>query len=224
MLNLQLNLPEILAAYQQRPSFRQRDAPLPIHQAYQSLGNTSPQVNGQRVAGSDHVVRPDGEIHGNHVGLTLGITEYVEAEALGGTLRNRSLYVHVVERGDIGVWVCRAHHLYGRCVLRKLSGLWPSPFGGGQLRNIGSREDVTRAGPVGGKIILRERERVPCAEEVTRLRNRGRIETRLEDLRRQLQFRRASTLQPGLSREQIGLQGARRRKGRRHDGQDARSV
>src|SRR5580693_1437101 len=108
MLNFELDLAEILTAYQKRSGFRKRYASLSIHKSNKPLRHTAPQIDRQAVACSDDIVRADGEVHRNHVGLAHVIAEYFETEAFRRTRRHSSLHIHVIQGGHIGVRVCRS--------------------------------------------------------------------------------------------------------------------
>jgi hypothetical protein len=58
-----LHLAERVTGNQNRTDFGQKNAPLAIYGAEKALGHATPDIDGETIAGADHVLGPDGKIH-----------------------------------------------------------------------------------------------------------------------------------------------------------------
>src|SRR2546425_11675175 len=114
MLNGLLEITQCLATHQQWPHFGQRKTPLSIHDAEQTLGDPTPEIDCQSVARADYIVRADRQVHGNRVWLGSTVSEYLEPESLRLSLARRGLHVHVVKRRDVRIGVGTMDHRHRR--------------------------------------------------------------------------------------------------------------
>src|ERR1019366_9906007 len=84
LLQILLDICKALSADQDRTSLGQANAALPIHRAEQSLRNTSPEIDRQTVARSDHIIRSCGKVHRNQLRISSPIFEQFRTESRRG--------------------------------------------------------------------------------------------------------------------------------------------
>src|SRR3989442_537288 len=101
-LHVLLHFAERLTGNQDWARFGKRHTPFAVHSADEALRNASPEIDRKTIAGTNHVVRPDGQVHWDVVGICRALAENIQPEPLNWPNIRSSLYVKGVQRRDIG--------------------------------------------------------------------------------------------------------------------------
>lgn len=102
-LNLVLDITQVSTCDQQCANLGKRHPALAIHRALQSLGNSTPKVDGQAISRTEHVIGACRQVHGKFVGVTGAIDKDVAAKAVHHRRTPRHLRINIVERWNVGV-------------------------------------------------------------------------------------------------------------------------
>src|SRR5579864_4988591 len=95
--------------------FGQRDLPLAIDRALQTLGYASPKIEDERVAWAQHVIGSGRHIHRKLSGVPRAQAEDIAPEAFELGFGTGNLSIEVFERGQFGI---RAAPVESRSLLR----------------------------------------------------------------------------------------------------------
>ncbi len=106
VLNGLLDFAHSPATHQHRTDFRQRKAAFAVHGTVKPLCDPTPQIDGQSISRTYHVIGPDREVHGKRAGIQCAIAENVQAKAFKHWLAGGGLYVQIVKRRDVRVGIC----------------------------------------------------------------------------------------------------------------------
>src|ERR1700730_5726455 len=95
LLHILLNGSQRFSANKNRTGLGQRDLSAPVNGAHQSLRYTTPEVNGQTVSRSHHVVWPRRKVHGNQLRIAYTVLKNLSPKSVRSRWVRYRLHIHV---------------------------------------------------------------------------------------------------------------------------------